>query len=243
MAKMLCLLPWLLFMVMQAARSESADRIETSEGPLRITPIRHASLMLEFKGRVIHIDPWSQGDYRGLPKADLIMITDIHPDHLDLGKIMELSKPGTRIVAPPAVVSSLADATAISNGESKVVEGITIESVPMYNLRRGPSPGKLYHEKGRGNGYVLTLGNRRIYISGDTECIPEMKTLKGIDVAFVCMNLPYTMPPEEAAECVKSFRPKIVYPYHYGNSDLTVFTSALKGETGIEVRLRNWEPR
>ena len=243
MAKMLCLFPWLLFMAMLAARSESTDTIQTPEGPVRITPIRHASLMLEFKGRIIHVDPWSQGDYRGLPKADLILITDIHPDHLDLGKIMELSKPSTRIVAPAAAVTSLANATSIANGQSEVVGEMAIEAVPMYNLERGPSPGKLYHDKGRGNGYVLTLGGKRVYISGDTECIPEMKALRGIDVAFVCMNLPYTMPPEEAAECVKSFRPKIVYPYHYGNSDLSIFTSALRNESGIEVRLRNWEPR
>ena len=236
------LLIWLLLITAQVTLSEPADTLNTSEGPVRIVPIRHASLMLEFKGKVIHIDPWSQGDYRGLPKADLILITDIHPDHLDLGKIMELTKSGTRIVAPPAVVSSLADAISISNGENKEVEGIAIEAVPMYNIKRGPSPGKLYHDKGRGNGYVLALGGKRVYISGDTECIPEMKALKSIDVAFVCMNLPYTMSPEEAAECVKSFRPRIVYPYHYGNSDLRVFTSALKSESGIEVRLRNWEP-
>ena len=242
MSKIPFLLTSLLLTAAHAGWSHSTDTIETQEGPLQITPIRHASLMLEFKGIVIHVDPWSQGDYRGLPKADLILITDIHPDHLDLSKIMELSKPETKILAPSAAVSSLADSTAIANGETKVVDGIVVEAVPMYNLKRGPSPGKLYHDKGRGNGYVLTLGGKRIYISGDTESIPEIKVLKGIDVAFVCMNLPYTMPPEEAAECVRSFRPKIVYPYHYGNSDLTVFTSAIKGESDIEVRLRNWEP-
>jgi len=110
----------------------------------------------------------------------------------------------------------------------------------MYNLVRGPSAGKLFHDKGRGNGYVLTLGGKRIYFSGDTESVPEMKALKNIDIAFVTMNLPYTMPPEEAAEGVKAFKPKIVYPYHYRNSDLNVFTNALKDEKGIEVRLRNW---
>jgi len=110
----------------------------------------------------------------------------------------------------------------------------------MYNLVRGPSPGKLFHDKGRGNGYVLTLGGRHLYLSGDTECIPEMKALKNIDIAFVCMNLPYTMPPEEAGQCVKAFMPKIVYPYHYRDSDLSVFTNALKSEKGVEVRLRKW---
>lgn len=234
------LLTCLLLLSSQVVGSESTDSIETRDGPLRITPIRHASFMLEFRGKIIQVDPWSQGNYQGLPKADLILITDIHPDHLDLGKIMELSKPDTLIVGPPAAVSSLANATAIKNGESKMVEGIDVEAVPMYNLKRGPSPGKLYHEKGRGNGYVLTMGGKRVYISGDTECIPEMKDLKKIDVAFVCMNLPYTMPPEEAAECVKGLHPGIVYPYHYGNSDLKIFTTALKNEPAIEVRLRKW---
>jgi len=144
------------------------------------------------------------------------------------------------ILAPAAVAETIREAQIIRNGERKTVDGITIEAVPMYNLVRGPSPGQLYHTKGRGNGYVLTLGGKRIYISGDTECVPEIKALTGIDVAFICMNLPFTMPPEEAAECVKAFRPKIVYPYHYRNSDLNVFLNALKGESGIEVRLRNW---
>jgi L-ascorbate metabolism protein UlaG (beta-lactamase superfamily) len=240
MSKMFSLLPILVFGFARALWSLSADSIETAEGALRITPIRHASFMLEFKDKVIHVDPWSQGNYQGLPKADLILITDTHPDHLDLGKIMELSKPGTKILAPPAAVGSLTDAIAIANGETRVVEGINVEALPMYNLIRGPGPGKLYHEKGRGNGYVLTLGGKRLYISGDTECIPETKGLKDIDVAFVCMNLPYTMPPEEAAQCVRAFHPKIVYPYHYGKSDLNIFVTALKNDPGIEVRLRTW---
>ena len=112
----------------------------------------------------------------------------------------------------------------------------------MYNLKRGPEAGKLYHDKGRGNGYILTYGGKRFYISGDTEGIPEMRALKNIDVAFICMNLPYTMPPDEAADAVKAFHPKIVIPYHYHGSDLTVFENALKG-TGIEVRLLDWYPK
>jgi L-ascorbate metabolism protein UlaG (beta-lactamase superfamily) len=111
----------------------------------------------------------------------------------------------------------------------------------MYNLKRGPAPGQLYHTQGRGNGYVITYGAKRFYFSGDTEAIPEMRALKNIDVAFVCMNLPYTMPPEEAAEAVKAFHPKIAYPYHYMGSDLKVFEDALKG-TGIDVRIRDWYP-
>jgi L-ascorbate metabolism protein UlaG (beta-lactamase superfamily) len=128
----------------------------------------------------------------------------------------------------------------MNNGEKKKFGDIEIEAIPMYNLQRGPQPGALYHTKGRGNGYVLTMGGKRIYISGDTEAIPEMRALKNIDVAFVCMNLPYTMTPEEAAAGVKAFRPKVVYPYHYKGSDLKVFAGALANEKGIEVRLREW---
>jgi L-ascorbate metabolism protein UlaG (beta-lactamase superfamily) len=218
----------------------NVDVLPTDEGEVKIRPITHGSLMLEFRGKVIHIDPWSRGNYAGLPKADIILITDIHPDHMDRAMVDHLKKETTVILAPAAVAETIREAQIIRNGERKTVEGITIEAVPMYNLVRGPSPGQLYHTKGRGNGYVLTLGGRRVYISGDTECVPEIKALKGIDVAFICMNLPFTMPPEEAAECVKAFRPKIVYPYHYRNSDLSRFVDALKGESGIEVRLRTW---
>jgi L-ascorbate metabolism protein UlaG (beta-lactamase superfamily) len=229
-----------LFMSCHLLWSATVDSIETVDGPLKIRPIKHASLMLEFKGKFIHVDPWNQGDYTGLPKADMILITDIHQDHMDPAKINDLKKTGTVILAPAAVAKTVSGATVISNGESKSVDGIKVEALPMYNLVRGPTAGKLYHDKGRGNGYVLTIGGKRIYISGDTECTPEMKALKNIDVAFVSMNLPYTMPPEEAAECVRAFRPKIVYPYHYRNSDLNVFATALKSEKGTEVRMRNW---
>ena len=218
----------------------STDSIRTTEGELKITPVTHGSLMLEFKGKVIHVDPWGRGDYTGLPKADLILITDIHGDHLDPAQVKKLKKTGTRIVAPQAVARTETEAVVLHNGQKKVVSDLEIEAVPMYNHRRGPSPGKLYHDKGRGNGYVLTLGGKRVYISGDTACIPEMKSLADIDIAFVTMNLPYTMPPEEAAECVKAFKPKIVYPYHYRGSDLNVFTRALEAHPDIEVRLRDW---
>lgn len=218
------------------------DVEKTPEGDLKIVPIQHGSLMLEFKGKAIHIDPWSRGDYTNQPKADLILITDIHSDHMDAKMIEQLKKPSTKIVAPEAVAKTIKEATIIKNGETKTIAGITIEAVPMYNLVRGPNPGEKYHTPGRGNGYVVTLGGKRVYISGDTECIPEMKTLKSIDIAFVCMNLPYTMTPEEAAECVKAFRPKVVYPYHHRGADLNVFGNALKNEKAIEVRIRKWYP-
>ena len=217
-----------------------SDVIKTAKGDLRITPINHASLMLEFGGKVIYVDPVGQGDYSGKPKADLILVTDVHGDHQNREKVTELKGANAVVVAPPAVAKTLTEAQTISNGEKKTVAGIEIEAVPMYNLVRGPEAGKLFHDKGRGNGYVLTFGDKRLYLSGDTECVPEMKALKNIDVAFVCMNLPYTMTPGEAAGCVNSFKPKIVYPYHYGKSNLEEFTTPVKGTPGVEVRLRNW---
>lgn len=224
----------------QVARQ--VQTFETSAGPVKITPIYHASLLIEAGDRKIYVDPAKPGNFTGLPRADLILITDIHPDHMDADVIAAVSKPGTEIMAPPAVVRTVTTAMPISNGETKKWDAWTIEAVPMYNLKRGPSPGMLYHDKGRGNGYVLTYGGKRFYFSGDTENIPEMRALKNIDVAFVCMNLPYTMPPDEAAEAVKAFHPKTVIPYHYRGSDLTVFQKGLQG-TGIEVRVLDWYPK
>ena len=218
----------------------ATDVVKTSQGEVRITPIQHGSVMLEIDGKIWHVDPWSGGDYSSRPKADVILITDIHGDHMDPKAIAAIKKSTTVIVAPQAVSETVTEAKAVGNGERITVSGVEIEAVPMYNLKRGPEAGKLYHDKGRGNGYVLNVGNKRIYFSGDTEAVPEMKALKDIDVAFVCMNLPYTMPPEEAAAGVKTFRPKVVYPYHYRGSDLDVFVNALKNEPGIEVRLREW---
>jgi L-ascorbate metabolism protein UlaG (beta-lactamase superfamily) len=143
-------------------------------------------------------------------------------------------------VAPAAVAKTILEAQVIANGEKKKVGDFEVEAVPMYNLTRGPQPGAFFHTKGRGNGYILTLGGKRLYFSGDTEAIPEMRALKNIDIAFVCMNLPYTMTPEEAASAVKDFRPKVVYPYHYRGSDTKAFAAALAAEKGIEVRLREW---
>ncbi len=217
-----------------------SDVIKTSSGDLKITPINHATLYLEQGGKVIAVDPTGQGDYSDLPKADLILITDIHGDHMDRASIDKIKKPSTIVVAPPAVAKTITEAQTVSNGEKKTIAGIEIEAVPMYNLTRGPAAGQLFHDKGRGNGYILTLGGKRVYLSGDTEVTTEMKALKNIDVAFLCMNLPYTMTPQEAAEAVKAFKPKIVYPYHYKGQDTEQFAAALKGTPGVEVRLRNW---
>jgi L-ascorbate metabolism protein UlaG (beta-lactamase superfamily) len=220
------------------AFAKPSEEFKTKAGALKITPIQHASFTIEAGGKVIQVDP-AMGDFTNAAKADIILITDIHGDHLDAGNIAKLKKTGTMIIIPGAAQKDVPDGVIMKNGETKTVGAWTFEAVPMYNLKRGPSEGKLFHDKGRGNGYIVTYGGLRIYISGDTENIPEMRALKNIDVAFVCMNLPYTMTPEEAAEAVKAFKPKVVYPYHYGMSDLKPFEAALKG-TGTEVRLRNW---
>lgn len=196
--------------------------------------------MIEAGGKVIHVDPWIQGNYEGVPKADIVLITDIHGDHMDPKALELVKKEGMQVLAPAAVVEKITTATAIKNGESKTVGAFTIEAVPMYNEKRGPSEGKFFHDKGRGNGYVITYGGTRLYIAGDTEGVPEMRALKNIDVAFIPMNLPYTMTPEEAADAVKAFKPKVVYPYHYRESNTQAFADALKSTPGVDVRLRNW---
>src|SRR5580693_2826501 len=226
--------------------NRQADVIQTSRGDLRITPVYHGSVMLEFGGKVIHVDPWSQGDFTGLPPADLIVVTHTHADHLDRGIIDKLKKPETIIVGPPAVIDTLncapacGEVEAISDSEQKTVMGIGFEGVPMYNIVRGSGPGKPFHHKGIGSGYVLNFGDTRVYFSGDTECTTEMKALKNITVAFLSMNPPRTESTLEAAECVKAFKPKIAYPYHYRGSKPEEFSDALKG-TGVEVRVRKLE--
>src|SRR6202789_489217 len=233
---------FLFALAMLAHAAAEPQVFTTSAGPVKITPLYHASTLIEAGGKTIYLDPTKPAKFSGLPKADLILISDIHGDHMDPDSLKEISKPGTEILAPPAVVQTITTAKPIANGETKIWQAWSIEAIAAYNIKRGPEAGKLFHDKGRGNGYVLTYGGKRFYFSGDTENIPEMRALKNIDVAFVCMNLPYTMPPEEAAEAVKAFHPKIVIPYHYHGSDLAVFQKALEG-TGIEVRLLEWYPK
>src|SRR6202158_3299818 len=213
----------------------------TSAGPVKITPLYHASTMIEAGGKTIYVDPAKPAKLTGLPKADLILISHIHPDHMDPASIKEVSRAETEILAPAAVAQTVTSAKPIANGETKSWQGWTIEAIPSYNLKRGPAPGELFHPKGRDNGYILSYGGKRFYFSGDTEGIPEMRALKNIDVAFVCMNLPYTMTPEEAADAVKAFHPKVAIPYHYKGQDTAVFKKALDG-TGIDVRLLEWYP-
>jgi len=251
--------------MMMAAVLPPPDRIPATGGEITIQPINHATLQLAFGGKVIEIDPVAQANFTGLPQPDLILITDIHGDHLDPATVTKRKKAGTVVVAPSAAAARLEQPTVMANGETKTVAGVSIEAVPMYNLTRGPAAGQLYHDKGRGNGYVIALGGKRIYIAGDTECTPEMRALKNIDVAFIPVNIPPgRMTPAAAADCVKTIAPKIVYTYHYDQlqaaryanprataegpaggltvvQSLQAFKDALKGEK-IEVRDANWYP-
>jgi len=216
----------------------AADIIKTSQGDLKVTLLRHATLMLEWQGKVIHVDPVGESvDYSALPKADIILITHSHSDHLDPAAIEQVRTGRTEVILTDKGLEKTAG-TVLKNGESRTVQGIPVEAVPAYNLVHMRSANVPFHPKGEGNGYVLTLGNIRVYVAGDTENTPEMKALKNIDVAFLPMNLPYTMTPEMVADAVKAFRPRIVYPYHYSGTDPRKLVDLLKDVPGVEVRVR-----
>ncbi len=216
------------------------DRFETSAGDLEIVFIGHGTLMFKFDGKVIHIDPVARyADYGRLPKADLILVTHEHGDHLDGGAIETLSSDSTNLICTQLCSERVEGGTVMLNGETVTAAGLKIEAVPAYNLVHERSPGVAYHPKGSGNGYVITFGDRRIYIAGDTENTPEMKALEDIYIAFLPMNLPYTMTPEMVADAARSFRPSILYPYHFGNTDTSELVKLLEGEEGIEVRIRD----
>jgi L-ascorbate metabolism protein UlaG (beta-lactamase superfamily) len=234
----------LMIQPLNAAEAPAApDRLTTADGDVMIHPVNHASLVLHWKDKVIAVDPvGGAARFAAFSKSALILLTDIHGDHLNLDTLGALATDKTVLVAPPAVVAQLTPAlrqqtTVMTNGEIKTVLGLSLEALPMYNTT---SSRQQFHPKGRGNGYVLTIGGKRIYLSGDTEDIPEMRALKNIDVALLCMNLPYTMDVEQAAQAVRAFRPKVVYPYHYRGSDLEKFKKLVGDDLGIEVRLRNW---
>ena len=226
-----------------------SDTVPASGGDIRITAIYHASTLLEFAGKVIYVDPVTRmrgssglmNDLSSLPKADLILITDMHDDHMDQRAIDQIKKPSTVVVGPRAVAVTIKETQVISNGESKTVAGFNVEAHPAYNIDRGPRPGEFYHDKGRSNSYILMLGGKRLFFSGDTECVPEMKALKNIDIAFTAMNSRQTMTPAECAECVSAFRPKILYPYHFGDSGLSYLADLVRaGSPETEVRFRKW---
>jgi L-ascorbate metabolism protein UlaG (beta-lactamase superfamily) len=215
------------------------DAIPTSGGNLEVTFVGHGSLVFRFGGQVIHVDPYGKlADYGALPKADAVLITHAHGDHLDPAALAAIRKPETRIVVSPACEGKVEGATVLANGGKTTLAGLTVEAVPAYNLLSNRPDGTPFHPKGEGNGYVVTFGTTRVYVAGDTENTPEMKALKGIDVAFLPMNLPYTMTPEMVADAVRAFRPRILYPYHFGDTDTSKLVALLAGEKGIEVRIR-----
>ncbi len=214
------------------------DTISTSEGSLDITFIGHGTLMFEFNGKVIHVDPWTRfTDYKDLPKADIILITHEHPDHLDIKAIAALKKKNTQIILIDTCFKQVKEGIVMKNGDSKTAAGFKIDAVPAYNI----DPKTFFHPKGKGNGYIIRFGDKKVYVAGDTEFIDEMKNLKNIDIAFLPMNRPYTMTPEMAAEAAKAIEPKILYPYHFGETDTSKLVDLLKGEKNIEVRIRKME--
>ncbi|HOJ51049.1 MAG TPA: MBL fold metallo-hydrolase [Syntrophales bacterium] len=215
------------------------DVISTPHGDLKITFIGHASVCMEWGGKVIHIDPVGRyGDYSQLPKADLILITHEHYDHFDPRTIEVIRKKGTIILTNTACARYLNGAHAMKNGDERTFFEIKITALPAYNIVHLQPSGVPYHPKGEGNGYLVNFKGTRVYIGGDTENIPEMKALRGVDIAFLPMNLPYTMTPEMVADAARAFRPRILYPYHLGDTDVSRLIKLLKDEKGIDVRIR-----
>ncbi len=217
---------------------------EYSAGGISFIPIKHATFVIKTKLTTIYVDP--VGDvqaFKKFPQPDIILITDIHRDHLAPNIVSSLKQKETIVIGPQAVFERLKYGEILNNGENKTINDINIEAIPMYNLT---AERLKYHKKGRGNGYVITLNKKRIYISGDTEDINEMRSLKNIDYAFVCMNLPYTMTVDRAASAVLEMKPAVVIPYHYrgkeGFSDIERFKSLVSKNKDIEVKLLNWYP-
>jgi L-ascorbate metabolism protein UlaG (beta-lactamase superfamily) len=220
----------------EAEKMFEEDTIQTETGDLKITFFGHASLAFTYQGKVIYVDPVGNPsgtpvDYAKMPKADLILVTHEHFDHLDPKAISTLRKEQTRIILTKACAGRVSGSTVMKNGDVLTVEGIKIEAVPAYNIAQK------FHPKGVGNGYILNFDKTRVYVAGDTENTPEMKQLKNIDIAFLPMNLPYTMTPEMVADAAKAFGPKILYPYHYGQTDPNKLVDLLK-DSQTQVRIR-----
>jgi len=225
----------LIFMIPAFAMNDDRDRII-------FHPVEHSTMVIQTEDTTIYLDPVGNKElYKKFSEPDIILLTDIHQDHLSPEMINYLKHEKTVIVGPKAAIEILAGGEIMNNGESRKYGKVNVEAIPMYNLTKER---RQYHEKGRGNGYVLTLNRKRVYISGDTEDIKEMRGLKNIDYAFVCMNLPYTMTVDQAASAVLEFRPKVVIPYHYrGNnmfSDINRFKRLVSVDKGIEVRFMQW---
>jgi len=221
------------------ARSLQEDVIPTSAGDLTITFVGHGTLMLRHGGKVVHVDPVGrEADYSRMPKADVILVTHEHGDHLDTAVVERLRKDGTQVLVSRSCEGRVPGALVMRNGEVREVAGFRVEAVPAYNVVHTRPGGLPYHPRGNGNGYVITFAEVRVYVAGDTENTSEMKARRNIAVAFLPMNLPYTMTPEMVADAARSIRPRILYPYHFGQTDPQVLVRLLAGEAGIEVRVR-----
>ncbi|MGJ3234692.1 MBL fold metallo-hydrolase [Marivirga sp.] len=240
----------LLILCLVSLNLNAQDLIKTNDGDIKIHPILHGTLAIEYQNLTIYVDPYGGAKgFKGLNDADLILITDIHGDHLNKNTLNELNTKNSYFIVPEAVAQQMngidnAEIEILNNDKSTSFQGIDITAVPMYNL---PVDEESRHPKGRGNGYLLNIADKVIYISGDTEDIPEMRALKNIDIAFVCMNLPYTMSIDQASDAILEFKPAIVYPFHFrgqgGLADVEEFKSIVNSENkDIEVRLRNWYP-
>jgi L-ascorbate metabolism protein UlaG (beta-lactamase superfamily) len=242
MIRLICSAIWVaLFLSLSAFSKEDPEKdvIRTSAGDLEITFIGHGTLMMQCGGKVIHIDPFSTLiDYRTLPKADLLLITHHHGDHLDMKAIDLLRTEKTVVFLTAKGAEQVKGGTIMKNGDVQSVLGVRVEAVPAYNIVQKRPDGSPFHPKGEGNGYIVTFGKTRIYVAGDTENTPEMKAMKSIDIAFLPMNLPYTMTPEMVADAASAFRPKILYPYHYGETDPGMLVKLMKGTTEVELRIR-----
>jgi L-ascorbate metabolism protein UlaG (beta-lactamase superfamily) len=240
----LALLAFAASAAQETQESQEAQKYREPEfDEVYVLPLYHASLLLQYGDTVIQVDPIGRVDYYDFPDPDIVLITDTHSDHFDRESATMLMALGAKVIAPAAVADEWGGVDVVlAEGLGEMVDDVYIQAIPAYNIEHGPAEGVVYHPRGRGVGYVVTLGGKRIYISGDTECVEEVKALENIDIAFVAMNLPYTMSPGEAAECVKIFKPKVVYPYHYRGSDLDVFKWQLEDTPEIEVRIVDWYP-
>ena len=225
-----------------ATQDFEEDTIKTSEGDLTITFVGHGTLMFRFGGKVIHIDPVSaEADYSKMPKGDIILVTHQHGDHLDPQAIEMVRKEGTIILLTRKCVSDVPDGVVMKNGNVRTIGRLEFEAVPAYNIIHKRPSGQPFHPRGEGNGYVITFGDKHVYVAGDTENVPEMKDLQNIDVAFLPMNLPYTMTPEMVADAARAFRPKVLYPYHFGKTDTSELVRLLAEEDDIELRIRKMD--
>lgn len=225
-----------------AGNTFETDVVKTADGDLEITFIGHGTLMFTFGGKIIHVDPFSRlADYSKLPQADMIFLTHEHSDHLDLKALENLRTEKTKIILTANCAQQVKGGIVMQNGDVKTVDGLKIEAVAAYNPVHMRSEEVPYHPKGNGNGYVITFGDKKIYVAGDTENIPEMKQLRDIDYAFLPMNLPYTMTPEMVADAAKAFKPGVLYPYHYGKTDPTKLLELMKDTPEVEIRIRKME--